>query len=59
MISVCVCVSDTHREALSDGDLDVEEQHAGLEAGAGSDRLLGVAEDTAHTGWNTHTHTLV
>ena len=39
----------THGEALCDGDLYVEEQDSGPEAGTRSDWLLNITEHTAHT----------
>lgn len=47
---VCVCVHFSYREALCDGDLDVEEKDLGSESSADSNRLLGITEHAAHTG---------
>lgn len=40
----------SYREALCDGDLDVEEKDLGSESSADSNRLLGITEHAAHTG---------
>lgn len=44
--SACV----THREALRDGHLDVEEKDSGSESSADGNRLLGIAKHVADAG---------
>lgn len=39
----------TYREALSDGDLNIEEEDSGLESSTDFNRLFGITEHAAHT----------
>lgn len=53
--SLIVCeLLFAYREALCDGDLDVEEKNSSPESSTGSNRLFGITEHTANTGRKSH-----